>query len=159
VTAIAACRTCGTDPLEHARFCHNCGSPVKDGDQVGHDLAQPLRPDDRGDVRATRFSKPPMSSSPWARPNGLPLMSTPATVWAFSCAWDLTPVPQHTPKRPQPAPTYIGMHEAATILNVDVRTIRNFISSGELPGFRYDRVVSKTKVRPMACRSRRSVCR
>jgi class 3 adenylate cyclase len=32
VTAIAACRTCGTDPLEHARFCHNCGSPVKDGD-------------------------------------------------------------------------------------------------------------------------------
>jgi class 3 adenylate cyclase len=32
VTAIAACRTCGTEPLENARFCHGCGSPVKDGD-------------------------------------------------------------------------------------------------------------------------------
>jgi adenylate cyclase len=32
MTAIAACRTCGTEPLEHARFCHGCGSPVKDGD-------------------------------------------------------------------------------------------------------------------------------
>jgi class 3 adenylate cyclase len=32
VTAIAACRTCGTQPLEHARFCHGCGSPVQDGD-------------------------------------------------------------------------------------------------------------------------------
>src|SRR6202050_1398043 len=31
MTAIAACRTCGTEPLEHARFCHGCGSPVKDG--------------------------------------------------------------------------------------------------------------------------------
>src|ERR1700761_2888758 len=31
VTAIAACRTCGTEPLEHARFCHGCGSPVQDG--------------------------------------------------------------------------------------------------------------------------------
>jgi class 3 adenylate cyclase len=30
VTAIAACRTCGTEPLEHARFCHGCGSPVED---------------------------------------------------------------------------------------------------------------------------------
>jgi class 3 adenylate cyclase len=29
-TAIAACRTCGTEPLEHARFCHGCGSPVED---------------------------------------------------------------------------------------------------------------------------------
>jgi adenylate cyclase len=28
--AIAACRTCGTQPLEHARFCHGCGSPVED---------------------------------------------------------------------------------------------------------------------------------
>ena len=28
MTAIAACRTCGTEPLEHARFCHGCGSPV-----------------------------------------------------------------------------------------------------------------------------------
>ncbi|MGB6209109.1 ATP-binding protein [Mycobacterium sp.] len=32
MTAIAACRTCGTEPLENARFCHDCGSPVKDGD-------------------------------------------------------------------------------------------------------------------------------
>ena len=30
MTAIAACRTCGTEPLEHARFCHGCGLPVKD---------------------------------------------------------------------------------------------------------------------------------
>jgi class 3 adenylate cyclase len=29
VAAIAACRTCGTEPLEHARFCHGCGSPVE----------------------------------------------------------------------------------------------------------------------------------
>jgi adenylate cyclase len=32
MTAIAACRTCGTEPSENARFCHGCGSPVKDGD-------------------------------------------------------------------------------------------------------------------------------
>jgi class 3 adenylate cyclase len=32
MTAIAACRTCGTEPLENARFCHGCGSRVKDGD-------------------------------------------------------------------------------------------------------------------------------
>jgi adenylate cyclase len=32
VTAIAACRTCGTEPLENARFCHSCGSPIDDGD-------------------------------------------------------------------------------------------------------------------------------
>src|SRR6201987_3756210 len=32
MTAIAACRTCGTEPLENARFCHGCGSPVGDGD-------------------------------------------------------------------------------------------------------------------------------
>jgi class 3 adenylate cyclase len=31
VTAIPACRTCGTQPLENARFCHGCGSPVQDG--------------------------------------------------------------------------------------------------------------------------------
>jgi adenylate cyclase len=30
MTAIAACRTCGTEPLENARFCHGCGSPVED---------------------------------------------------------------------------------------------------------------------------------
>ena len=27
-----ACRTCGTEPLENARFCHGCGSPVQDDD-------------------------------------------------------------------------------------------------------------------------------
>jgi class 3 adenylate cyclase len=32
MTAVAACRTCGTEPLENARFCHGCGSPVGDGD-------------------------------------------------------------------------------------------------------------------------------
>ena len=30
MTAIAACRTCGTQPLQHAWFCHGCGSPVED---------------------------------------------------------------------------------------------------------------------------------
>ena len=28
MTAIAACRTCGTESLENAQFCHSCGSPV-----------------------------------------------------------------------------------------------------------------------------------
>ena len=32
MTAATACRTCGTEPLENARFCHGCGSPVQDGD-------------------------------------------------------------------------------------------------------------------------------
>ncbi len=32
MTAIAACRTCGTEPLENARFCHGCGSPVNVAD-------------------------------------------------------------------------------------------------------------------------------
>ena len=32
MTAMAACRTCGIEPLEHARFCHGCGSPVQDCD-------------------------------------------------------------------------------------------------------------------------------
>jgi class 3 adenylate cyclase len=32
MTTVAACRTCGTEPLENARFCHSCGSPVDDGD-------------------------------------------------------------------------------------------------------------------------------
>ena len=32
MTAIAACRTCGTEPRENARFCHGCGAPVQDGD-------------------------------------------------------------------------------------------------------------------------------
>ena len=30
MTAIAACRACGTEPLENARFCHGCGSPFND---------------------------------------------------------------------------------------------------------------------------------
>ena len=28
MTAVTACRTCGTERLENARFCHRCGSPV-----------------------------------------------------------------------------------------------------------------------------------
>jgi len=32
MTAATACRTCGIEPLANARFCHGCGSPVKDGD-------------------------------------------------------------------------------------------------------------------------------
>ena len=32
MTAIAACRTCGTEPREGARFCDGCGSPVQDSD-------------------------------------------------------------------------------------------------------------------------------
>ena len=32
MTAVAACRTCGTEPLENARFCHGCGAPVADAD-------------------------------------------------------------------------------------------------------------------------------
>src|SRR5271155_420578 len=32
MTAIASCRTCGTEPLEKARFCHGCGAPVQVGD-------------------------------------------------------------------------------------------------------------------------------
>src|ERR1700741_4197165 len=32
MTAVTACRTCGIEPLENARFCHSRGSPVDDGD-------------------------------------------------------------------------------------------------------------------------------
>jgi class 3 adenylate cyclase len=32
MTTVAACRTCGTESLEHARFCHECGSPIEDAD-------------------------------------------------------------------------------------------------------------------------------
>src|ERR1700741_2432207 len=32
MTTVVACRTCGPVPLENARFCHSCGSPVQDGD-------------------------------------------------------------------------------------------------------------------------------
>jgi hypothetical protein len=30
MTAVLACRACGTEPLENARFCHGCGAPVAD---------------------------------------------------------------------------------------------------------------------------------
>ena len=30
MTAVPACRTCGVEPLDSARFCHRCGSPVDD---------------------------------------------------------------------------------------------------------------------------------
>src|SRR5271170_4207279 len=32
MTAATACRTCGTEAREGARFCDGCGAPVKDGD-------------------------------------------------------------------------------------------------------------------------------
>jgi class 3 adenylate cyclase len=32
MTAATACRTCGTEPLENARFCHGCGSPISEAD-------------------------------------------------------------------------------------------------------------------------------
>jgi len=32
MTTVAACRTCGIEPVENARFCHSCGSPVDDAD-------------------------------------------------------------------------------------------------------------------------------
>jgi hypothetical protein len=32
MTAVTARRTCGTEPLENARFCHICGSPVDERD-------------------------------------------------------------------------------------------------------------------------------
>ncbi|HEX9175255.1 MAG TPA: adenylate/guanylate cyclase domain-containing protein, partial [Mycobacterium sp.] len=28
MTAATVCRTCGTEPLENARFCHSCGAPI-----------------------------------------------------------------------------------------------------------------------------------
>ena len=28
MTAATACRTCGTEALVNARFCHACGSPI-----------------------------------------------------------------------------------------------------------------------------------
>ena len=34
MTAVTACPTCGTEPLESASFCHGCGSPV--GEAVAH---------------------------------------------------------------------------------------------------------------------------
>ena len=32
MTAATACRTCGTEPLKNARFCHGCGSPLDEAD-------------------------------------------------------------------------------------------------------------------------------
>jgi class 3 adenylate cyclase len=32
MTAVTACRMCGTEALENARFCHSCGSPVDEVD-------------------------------------------------------------------------------------------------------------------------------
>ncbi len=32
MTAVTACRTCGTEPLENARFCHGCGAPLADAE-------------------------------------------------------------------------------------------------------------------------------
>jgi class 3 adenylate cyclase len=32
MTTVAACRTCGAEPLENARFCHSCGSPLNSAD-------------------------------------------------------------------------------------------------------------------------------
>ena len=32
MTAVTACSTCGTEPLENARFCHGCGSPLADAE-------------------------------------------------------------------------------------------------------------------------------
>jgi class 3 adenylate cyclase len=32
MTTEAACRTCGAEPLENARFCHSCGSPLNSAD-------------------------------------------------------------------------------------------------------------------------------
>jgi hypothetical protein len=32
MTVVAGFLTCGTEPLENARFCHGCGSPVEDAD-------------------------------------------------------------------------------------------------------------------------------
>ncbi len=28
MTVVTACRTCGIEPLENARFCHSCGAPI-----------------------------------------------------------------------------------------------------------------------------------
>jgi class 3 adenylate cyclase len=32
MTAVLACRACGTEPGENARFCHGCGAPVAEAD-------------------------------------------------------------------------------------------------------------------------------
>jgi class 3 adenylate cyclase len=34
VTAATACRTCGTEPREGARFCDGCGAPVTERDAL-----------------------------------------------------------------------------------------------------------------------------
>ncbi len=32
MSSVAKCHACGTEPLEHARFCHRCGAPVGEAD-------------------------------------------------------------------------------------------------------------------------------
>ena len=32
MTSATACSTCGTEPLENARFCHACGSPIAEAE-------------------------------------------------------------------------------------------------------------------------------
>lgn len=32
MTAVLVCRTCGIEPVENARFCHGCGSPISQND-------------------------------------------------------------------------------------------------------------------------------
>jgi class 3 adenylate cyclase len=32
MTAVAVCRACGIESMEHARFCHGCGSPIEDSE-------------------------------------------------------------------------------------------------------------------------------
>jgi class 3 adenylate cyclase len=33
MTSATGCRTCGTEPLQIARFCHGCGSPIAASDR------------------------------------------------------------------------------------------------------------------------------
>ena len=41
MTTTAACRTCGTEPRENARFCDGCGAPVADRDTRAQPAADP----------------------------------------------------------------------------------------------------------------------
>src|SRR5271168_666433 len=90
MTAIAACRTCGTEPLENARFCHGCGSPVQDGDthaeykqvtvlfaDVVHsiDIAAAVGPERLREIMAELVSRGGprwAASSKWCGPLSLP---------------------------------------------------------------------------------------
>ena len=35
MTAATACRSCGTEPVDNARFCHGCGSPLTESSTHG----------------------------------------------------------------------------------------------------------------------------